>query len=50
MPLVQALTCRRERTEMFGDFNHLHGQVISGNLAALAHAGATMRALIDLEE
>lgn len=41
---------RRERTQMFCDFNHVHGQVISGKHSAFTHAEAPLKAAIDLEE
>lgn len=39
-----------ERTQMFCDFNHVHGQVISGKHTAFTHAEAPLKAAIDLEE
>lgn len=59
MPLLKQSTvthkhghagCRSERTQMFCDFNHVHGQVISGKHAAFTHAEAPLKAAIDLEE
>lgn len=41
---------RSERTQMFCDFNHVHGRVISGKHTVFTHAEAPLKAAIDLEE
>lgn len=42
--------CRGECAQMFFDFNHVHGQVISGKHTMFTHAEAPLKAAIDLEE
>lgn len=42
--------CHGERAQMFFDFNHVHGQVISGKHTTFTHAEAPLKAAIDLEE
>lgn len=42
--------CGGEHTQMFCDFNHVHGQVISGKHTAFTHAEAPLKTEIDLEE
>ena len=39
-----------ECTQMFCDFNHVHGQVISAKHTTFTHAEAPLRTAIDLEE
>lgn len=44
------VACRSEHTQMFCDFNHVHGQVISGKHTTFTHAEAPLKAAIDLEK